>query len=120
MDSDPDFDVICNVVSILPAEYDMVSEVEASEDDFNLEDMQKYQPMCYYVTNDGCESERKATSEKPDSSMKNHLKPLFIQAKVDEVNINKVFVDGGVAVNLMPYPYLRGLVNPTKSLSLTI
>ena len=31
MDSEPDFDVICNVVSILSAEYDMVSEVDGSE-----------------------------------------------------------------------------------------
>jgi len=27
MDSEPDFDVICNAVSILPAEYDVVYEV---------------------------------------------------------------------------------------------
>jgi len=51
------------VVSILPAEYDMVSEVEDSEEDFDPKDMEKYQPMCYYVTNDGCESEQKATFE---------------------------------------------------------
>jgi hypothetical protein len=34
MDSKPDFDVVCNVLSILPAEYDVVTEVEESEDDF--------------------------------------------------------------------------------------
>jgi len=28
MDSEPDFDVISNVVSILPSEYDIISEVE--------------------------------------------------------------------------------------------
>ena len=44
-DSEPDFDVVCNVVSILPAEYDVVSEVEESEDDFNPEDREKYRPM---------------------------------------------------------------------------
>jgi len=101
MDSDPDFSVICNVASILPAEYDMVSEVDDSEEDFDPKDMEKYQPMCYYVMDDGCESEQKAIFEKPDSSMKNHLKPLFIQAKVDEIGIYEVLVDGG-AVNLMP------------------
>ena len=41
MDSEPDFDVVCNVVSILPAEYDVVSEVEESEEDYNTEDMEK-------------------------------------------------------------------------------
>jgi len=34
--------------------------------------------------------------------MKSHLKPLFIQAKVDDIKVNKVFVDGASAVNLMP------------------
>jgi len=29
-DSEPDFDVICNLVSILPAEYDMISEADDS------------------------------------------------------------------------------------------
>ena len=35
MDSELDFDVICNIVSILPAEYDMVSEVDDSEEEFD-------------------------------------------------------------------------------------
>ena len=60
MDSEPHFDVICNVVSILPAQYDVVYEVEESEDDFDLEDMEKYRPMCYYATNYGCVDEQKA------------------------------------------------------------
>jgi hypothetical protein len=34
--------------------------------------------------------------------MKNHLKPLFIRAKVEKHGVNKVLVDGGAAVNLMP------------------
>jgi len=41
--------------------------------------------------------------EEPNGSMKSHLKPLFIQAKVDDVKVNKVLVDGGVVVNLMPH-----------------
>jgi len=59
MDSEPDFDVICNVVSILPAEYDVLSEVEESEDDFNLKDMEKYKSMRCYVTNYCCGDEQK-------------------------------------------------------------
>jgi len=39
--------------------------------------------------------------EKPDDSMKCHLKSLFIQVKVDDIGVNKVLVDGA-AVNLMP------------------
>jgi len=49
IDSEPNFDVKCNMVSVLPAEYDVVFEVEESEDDFNLEDMEKYKSMCLKV-----------------------------------------------------------------------
>jgi len=78
MDSEPDFDIICNMVSIFPAEYGMVSEVEDLEEEFDPKDMEDYKPMCYFVTNDGSKDDRKAILEKPDDSMKNHLKPLFI------------------------------------------
>ncbi|XP_045822090.1 uncharacterized protein LOC123914975 [Trifolium pratense] len=43
-----------------------------------------------------------ANFERPTEGMKNHLKPLFIQAKVNNVGVNKVLIDGGAAVNLMP------------------
>jgi len=88
MDSEPDFDVICNMVSIFPAEYDMVSEVEDSEEEFDPKDMEEYKLMCFFVTNNGSKEDQKAIFEKPDDSMKNHLKPLFIQARVDEIGIN--------------------------------
>jgi hypothetical protein len=52
--------------------------------------------------NNGCLEEQLASFEKPDLGMKNHLKPLFIRAKVDGVGVNKVLIDGGDAVNLMP------------------
>lgn len=39
--------------------------------------------------------------------MKNHLKPLFIRGKVENIGINKVLVDGGAVVNLMPYFMLK-------------
>jgi hypothetical protein len=52
--------------------------------------------------NNGCLEEQKATFERPDEGMKNHLKPLFIQTKVNDVGINKVLINGGAAVNLMP------------------
>ena len=32
----------------------MISEVEESEEDYNLEDMEKYKSICFYVTNYGC------------------------------------------------------------------
>ena len=39
--------------------------------------------------------------------MQNHLKPLYVQAKVNGVGINKVLVDGGATVNLMPQGLLK-------------
>jgi len=116
MDSEPDFDVICNVVSILPTEYDMVSEVDDSEEEFDPKDMGEYKPMCYFVTNDGFENNRKAIFNQPDDLLKNHLKPLLIQAKVGEIAINKVLVDGGAAVNLMPESLLKWIGKTNKDL----
>lgn len=41
--------------------------------------------------------------ERPDASMMYHLKPLFIREKVDNIGINKMFVEGGETVNVMPH-----------------
>jgi len=72
--------------------------------------------MCYFVKNNGSEEDRKAIFEKPDDLMKNHLNPLFIQAKVDEIGINKVLVDSGAAVNLMPQSLLKRIGKIDKDL----
>eukprot|EP00256_Glycine_max_P062132 XP_014631525.1 uncharacterized protein LOC106798860 [Glycine max] len=101
LDSEPDFDVVC-VVSILPSEYDVQSEVTEIECEFDHFDMADPKPVCYYVMNNGCVEEQLAYFEKPDFRMKSHLKPLFIRAKVENVGINKVLIDGGAAINLMP------------------
>ena len=55
----------------------------------------------------GCGDEQKAVFEKSNGSMKGHLKPLFIQAKVDDIRVNKVLVNGGVAINLMSQSLLK-------------
>ncbi|PNX56307.1 hypothetical protein L195_g058142, partial [Trifolium pratense] len=49
LDSDPEFDVLVNVVSILPAEYDVWSEVTEGEDEFDESELALHKPMCYYV-----------------------------------------------------------------------
>ncbi|KEH38130.1 hypothetical protein MTR_2g461810 [Medicago truncatula] len=100
-DSEPDLDVICNLVSILPAEYDMISEVDVANEEFEAK---------------AWENNRKAIFEQLDDSMKSHLKPLFIQSKVDEVIINKVLVDGGDVVNLMPQSLLKKVGKTDKNL----
>jgi hypothetical protein len=115
IDSEPDFDVICNLASILPAEYDMISEVDDSEEEFDPKDMREYKPMCYFVNNSS-EDNRKAIFEQPDDSMKSHLKPLFIKAKVDEIGVNKVLVDGGATVNLKHQSLLKRIGKIDKDL----
>lgn len=44
--------------------------------------------------------------ERPDYHMKSHLKPMLIQAKISDI-VNKVLVDGGGAVNLLPQTLLK-------------
>jgi len=107
MDLEPDFDIVGNVVSILPTEYDVVYEVEGSKEDYNPKDMEKYKSMCCYVTYYGRGDQQKAIFEKPNGHMKSHLKPLFVQGKVDDIRVNKVLVDGGGAVDFMPQSLLK-------------
>jgi len=59
--------------------------------------------------NNGCVENQHDVFEKPEFPMDQHLKPLLIQAKINGVGIigiNKVFMDGGVTVNLLPQSIL--------------
>ncbi|MCI75742.1 hypothetical protein A2U01_0097011, partial [Trifolium medium] len=60
-------------------------------------------PMCYYVMENGCIEEQHAMFERPNLGMKSHLKALFIRSKVNNIGVNKVLVDGGAVVNIMPH-----------------
>lgn len=99
-ESEGGFDIIYNMVSILPDEYNLVSKVP----DRNQEEieMASHRPICYFVMNNGCIEEKIVFFERSGDAMKSHLKTLFIRAKVYDVPINKILIDGGVAVNLMP------------------
>ncbi|XP_050876896.1 uncharacterized protein LOC127080626 [Lathyrus oleraceus] len=57
--------------------------------------------------NNACVEEHNAFFERHDKAMKNHLKPFFIREKVENVGINKILVDGGATVNLMPHFMLK-------------
>ena len=50
-----------------------------------------------------------ATFEKPDDDKRQHLKALFLKGFVDCKLVTKMLVDGGAAVNIMPYVMLRKL-----------
>jgi hypothetical protein len=51
---------------------------------------------------------KEAAFTKPKESV-NHLKPLFVRSHIDGIPIAKMLVDGGAAVNLMPYSLYRKL-----------
>jgi len=91
---------------MLPIEYDVISEVTEDEEDFTKE-MIAHQPKCYYVMDNGCVEGQQAMFERLDHHMQHHLKPLFIQPKINDVGVNNVLVDGGDSVNLLPYFLLK-------------
>ena len=64
-------------ISMLPIEYDVISEVREDEEDF-IEEMTAHQPKCYYVMDNGCVEGQQAMFERPDHHMQHHIKPLFI------------------------------------------
>lgn len=49
-----------------------------------------------------CIEEYNAFFERPREGMKIHLKPLFIRVKVENTMVNKILVDEGATINLMP------------------
>lgn len=51
-----------------------------------------YKPLCFYVMHDGSVNKDKAIFERPDMSMQQHLKHLYIRAKIDSVGVNKVLI----------------------------
>jgi len=91
---------------MLPIEYDVMLEVTEDEEDFT-EEMTAHQPKCYYVMDNGCVEGQHAMFERPDHHMQHHLKPLFIQAKINDVGVNKVLVNEGATVNLLPHLLLK-------------
>ena len=95
-----------NVVSILPVEYDCPTELNDSVD-ADAEEMALYKPTCYFVMNNGSVENQDAFFEKPSMAMKSHLKPLLIRAKVEGIAINKVLIDCGATVNIMPHHLLK-------------
>lgn len=77
--SEGDFDVLCNVVSVFPYEYDRVTEVVKNED-YEEEGLVKHKPIYYFVIDNGCIEEHNVFFERPHEGMKNHLNHLFIMA----------------------------------------
>lgn len=104
--SGEELDIICNLISVLPMEYDHVPKVAKYESGL-AEELANHKHLCYYLMKNGAINEDKAIFERPDYGMQQHLKPLFIWVKVENVGINKVLVNGRASVNIIPHSILR-------------
>jgi len=60
-----------------------------------------------------------ATFEKPEDEKRKHLNALFLKVFVDGKPVTKMLVDGGAAVNIMPYAMLRKLGKGSEDLTKT-
>lgn len=105
--SEGELDIICNMISFLPIEFSQITEVTEEEDECLATEKENHKPLWYYVMNNRCVEEENAIFERPHEGMRQHLKPLFIWAKVDNVGVNKVLVDGGAEINLMRHSLLK-------------
>jgi hypothetical protein len=62
---------------------------------------------------------RHAIFEKPEDEKRQHLKALFLKGFVNGKPITRILVDGGAAVNLMPYTMLRKIGKSDEDLTQT-
>jgi hypothetical protein len=62
---------------------------------------------------------RQAIFEKPDDEKRQHLKPLFLKGFVNGKPVTRMLVDGGAAVNLMPYTMPRKIGKSDEDLTQT-
>ncbi|XP_072074838.1 uncharacterized protein [Arachis hypogaea] len=98
------------MVSILPEEYSQIRKVESLEDDcYDVFPGSE----CLLLDDNMCGG---GLFEKPTENDKEHLRPLHIKARVDGRIVNKILVDGGAAVNLMPERMMRRLGKTEKEL----
>lgn len=70
-----DFIVNYDIMSVFPAEHDMVSEVSEADEYFIPDEFAEGKPLCYYVMNNGMVEEQKTMFERPSPGMMYHLKP---------------------------------------------
>lgn len=89
-ESKDDFEIMYYVVSVLPIEYNMVTKVTNTKEEYSVENISEHKLVCYYVMNDCCVEEHNVVFEKPDIGIKSHLKSLFIKAKIDKFGVNKI------------------------------
>ena len=60
-----------------------------------------------------------AIFEKPADDERQHLKALFVKGRVDGQPVTKILIDGGAAINIMPYAVYRKLGKGDQDLTKT-
>jgi len=60
-----------------------------------------------------------AIFEKPVDNERKHLKALIVKGRIDGQPMTKILVDGGVAINIMPYAVYRKLGKGDQDLTKT-
>jgi hypothetical protein len=60
-----------------------------------------------------------AVFEKPADDERQHLKALFVKGRVDGQPMSKILIDGGAAINIMPYVMYRKLGKRDQDLTKT-
>jgi hypothetical protein len=60
---------------------------------------------------------QKAIFDKPSESKHRHLKALYVSGFVNGKLMNKIWVDGGAAVNIMPVATFRKLKTSANRIS---
>jgi hypothetical protein len=113
--------VDCNMVYVLPREFMSLErlELEENEDKEENQGIQKAQgatPVLLVAENESFE-EGKMVFEKPSKQMTQHLKPLYIKAHMNGRPVNKVLVDNGATVNILPYKMLSKLAKTEEDLT---
>jgi hypothetical protein len=90
-DDKPQADI--NMVVFLPKEYMAPVDSDVSDEELGMTQL-TLEP-------------KQAIFEKPEDGKRQHLKALFLKVYVNGKPITRMLVDGGAAVNLMPYTMLR-------------
>ena len=57
--------------------------------------------------------------EKPSDDERQYLKALFVKGRVDGQSVSKILIDGGAAINIMPYVMYRKLGKGDEDLTKT-
>ncbi|KAJ1430194.1 hypothetical protein SESBI_07980 [Sesbania bispinosa] len=105
-----DLEAICGIVSILPVEFAKQTLGQQEEEDFEDTefDYGSGPSKASFVTWVEPKS-NSAIFDPPNDFMKNHLKPLFMSGSFNGYFVNRMLVDGGATINLIPKSSLKKL-----------